>query len=170
MKNDMKNKILILFILLLTVTLNAQVAIGKKKVDKGGILDFSQGTTKGILLPIVETLPEKAVDGTFIMDKEDAVVKVKINDSWMDLTGTGSVSNVEFNDSVEKGNGVVIGDYTSSTPEGVLVLEAADKALILPKISDPHLNVKSPHPGMICYDTASQCIAIFDGLQWNYWK
>ncbi|WP_148043492.1 hypothetical protein [Chryseobacterium sp. G0240] len=62
-----------------------------------------------------------------------------------------------------------MGASTSSAP-GVLVLESANKALILPKVAAPHLNVKNPYPGMICYDTASKSMAVFDGLKWSYWK
>ena len=42
--------------------------------------------------------------------------------------------------------------------------------MILPKVNQPEINVKSPYPGMICYDTASKTVAIFDGKVWNYWK
>lgn len=170
MKNNMNNKILTLLISFITLTINAQIAIAKKSVDKGGILDFSTGTTKGILLPIIETLPENAADGTLLMDKNDSILKMKVNGNWVELSDVGSVLNVVFNDSAEKGNGVVIGDYTNSTPDGVLVLEATDKALILPKVADPHVNVKSPYPGMICYDISSKTLAIFNGLKWSYWK
>ncbi len=65
--------------------------------------------------------------------------------------------------------GVVIGG-PASTADGVLVLESANKAMILPRINTPHLNVKNPYPGMMCYDTASKTLAVFDGSVWNYWK
>jgi len=53
---------------------------------------------------------------------------------------------------------------------GVLELRANDKALVLPKVENPHLNVKSPVPGMMVYDSNSKSLAIFDGLKWNYWN
>ena len=37
-------------------------------------------------------------------------------------------------------------------------------------IGYPHLNVKSPYPGMMCFDTVSNTLAVFDGENWNYWK
>jgi hypothetical protein len=57
-----------------------------------------------------------------------------------------------------------------SNAKGVLVLESADKAMILPKITNPHTTVKNPYPGMMCYDLTSKSLAVFDGANWNYWK
>jgi len=62
-----------------------------------------------------------------------------------------------------------VGSDTTTAP-GVLVMESSNKALILPKVATPHLNVKNPYPGMICYDTVSKTMAVFDGLKWSYWK
>ena len=169
----MKNRLIIAFsMILLGITLEskAQIAINKNTIDGSGILDFTAGTNKGIMLPIVETLPSTAVDGTILMDKNDKKVKMKQNGAWIDMSNAGSISGVSFNPSAEVPNGKVILGSTSSTATGVMVLESTTKALILPKINAPHLNVKSPKPGMICYDTASNTMAIFDGLNWNYWK
>lgn len=149
----------------------AQVGIGKETIDGDGILDFASNTTNGIMLPIVETLPNDAVAGTILMDKNDKTVKMKDSSAWVALSDTGSINNATFNTNAEVSgpNRVVIGNPTTSVP-GVLVLESADKALILPKVADPHINVKNPYPGMICYDTVSKTMAVFDGLKWSYWK
>lgn len=164
-------KILLITGLLCLQLANAQVAIGKETIDGDGILDFKANTTNGILLPIVETLPANAVDGTILMDKNDKVLKMKMDAAWLPLSDQGSVASVVFNtgDEAPGPNNVIIGSSTTSTP-GVLVLESANKALILPKVNTPHSNVKNPFPGMICYDTASKSLAIFDGLKWSYWK
>ena len=45
--------------------------------------------------------------------------------------------------------GTVIGAESSSV-DGVLVLESADKALILPRMVSPHLNIVKPMAGTIC--------------------
>ncbi|MCT2561899.1 hypothetical protein [Chryseobacterium herbae] len=149
----------------------AQVAIGKETVDGDGILDFKPNTTNGILLPIVETLPTNAVEGTILMDKNDKVVKMKTDSEWISLSDPGSIDNVTFNTSAETPaqTNVIIGSTTTTAP-GVLVLESPDKALILPKVAAPHISVKDPFPGMICYDTVSKTLAVFDGLKWSYWK
>ncbi|MDC8103792.1 hypothetical protein ACNFU2_02825 [Chryseobacterium sp. PTM-20240506] len=151
--------------------IHAQIAIGKQTVDGDGILDFASGTTNGILLPIVETLPGNAVAGTLLMDKNDKILKMNTGSGWVNMSDPGSTTNVIFNTSAETAgnNRVIIGSSTTSAP-GVLVLESSNKALILPKVANPHLNVRTPYPGMICYDTVSKTIALFDGLKWNYWK
>ncbi|MBV8325050.1 hypothetical protein [Chryseobacterium sp.] len=151
----------------------AQVAIEKQTVDGNStVLDFNNitGNTKGLILPATSGLPTGAlVNGTFVFDVTDNKVKVYENDVWKDLSDPGSSAAVVVNNTAETGKGVIIG-ASSSTADGVLVLEAQDKAMILPKITTPHVNVKNPYPGMICYDTTSKTLAIFDGTVWNYWK
>jgi hypothetical protein len=164
-------KIIITIAVFIVGICQAQVAIGKSTVNGSGILDFASSSTKGILLPIVETLPTgaAATNGTILMDKNDLKLKLRENGAWVDLSDAGSISGITFNTSSDAGIGVIMGANTSSA-EGVLVLEATDKALILPQVANPHTTVKSPRAGMMCYDTASDTLAIFDGLKWNYWK
>ncbi|WP_228720144.1 hypothetical protein [Chryseobacterium panacisoli] len=151
----------------------AQIAIGKQTVDGSStILDFDNvpGNTKGLILPSTSGLPNGTlVNGTFIFDITDNKVKVYENDTWKSLSDAGNSSAVMVNNFAESGKGVIMGEAVT-TADGVLVLESQDKAMILPKIAVPHLNVKNPYPGMICYDTTSKTLAIFDGSVWNYWK
>ena len=151
----------------------AQVAIGKQTVDGSStVLDFNNvsGNANGLILPATSGLPTGSlVNGTFVFDVTDSKVKVYENDVWKPLSDAGSSSAVIINNSAELGKGVVIGAL-SSTADGVLVLESQDKAMILPQIATPHINVKNPYPGMMCYDTASKTLAVFDGAVWNYWK
>ncbi|WP_228438665.1 hypothetical protein [Chryseobacterium pennae] len=151
----------------------AQVAIGKQAVDGNStVLDFNNisGNTKGLILPATSGLPTGSlVNGTFVFDITDNKIKVYENDTWKLLSDAGSSSAVVVNNSTELGKGVIIG-ATTSTADGVLVLESPDKAMILPQIATPHSNVKNPYPGMICYDTTSKTLAVFDGSVWNYWK
>ncbi|RLZ12233.1 hypothetical protein EAH69_01555 [Faecalibacter macacae] len=169
----MKNFIYIIFFM--SSFSNAQMAIGKPEVSGSStLLDFddSATNTKGILLPTVtdaSTVPTN--NGTFIYDILTKQVKMYENDAWINLTSEGNTNSLIINSAAEKpGNtGVIIGSETSPV-EGILVLESSNKAMILPKIADPHLNVKSPYPGMMCYDTVSNTLAVFDGSNWNYWK
>lgn len=167
---NMKNT-MIAMALLLSASIYSRVAIGKESVDGSGILDFPTGTTDGIILPIVETLPTASAEqnGTFLMDKNDLKIKMCENGAWVELSDAGSIAGVTFNTSAEVGNGAIIGAQTS-TVEGVLVLESINKALILPRVASPEINVKSPHAGMLVYDTTSKSVAVFDGLKWNYWN
>ncbi|AZA85203.1 hypothetical protein C1637_15535 [Chryseobacterium lactis] len=164
-------KIIVITILFYTGLISAQIAVEKAQVDGDGLLDFAPNTTKGILLPIVETLPTDAVAGTILMDKNDKVVKMNTESTWIPLSDPGSVADVAFNTNAEipGANRIIMGSATTPAP-GVLVLESSNKALILPKIAAPHINVKNPYPGMMCYDTVSKTMAVFDGLKWSYWK
>lgn len=151
-------------------SLRSQVGMGKSSVDGDAILDFPLSNT-GIILPIVEALPTgtAASNGTFLLDKTDFTVKMRENDVWVPLSDAGSLAGTMPNTSNEQGGGVIIG-AASSPAQGVLVLEAANKALILPKVNDPVTNMKSPVAGTVCYDTVSKTMAVFDGLKWSFWK
>lgn len=152
---------------------SAQTAIEKKTTDASSVLDFAAGTTKGIILPAVETLPATPANGTFLFDRVAKIVKMYQGGVWVDLSGVGEIAGTvplaPYSGTVDNGKQTVMGSR-STTVDGVLVLESSDKALVLPKISNPHLNVKSPYPGMMCYDTDRKALAVFDGLVWNYWK
>lgn len=158
--------------LMLTSFATAQVAIGKETINGAStLLDFedSPSNFRGIILPAVMEAPTAVANGTFIFDKEDEKVKMYEKGDWVSLSDEGNGSGILPNTSDENGEGVIIGSDTTDAI-GVLVLESIDKAMILPKIANPHSTVKSPYPGMICYDTASKTLAVFDGINWNYWK
>lgn len=163
----MKKIILLIF---LPTALSAQVAIGKEQVDGSGILDFTTGTTNGIILPQVldsETMTSTE-PGTLVFDLTTSRVKY-FNGAWVDLSDKTGINPtlIAGNDITDRG--VIIGANTS-TANGVLVLESADKALILPKITDPVTNVKSPAAGMMCYDPTTKLICVYNGTEWFFWK
>ena len=158
---------------------SAQVAIGKTTVNGNTtILDFADSSTNGIILPAIADKSTALAattannNGTFIFDKSDSRVKMYENGNWVSLsddTGDGTLVANHTNSSSEIGKGVIIG-ASSSAAKGVLILEDPKKALILPKVDQPELNVKNPYPGMMCYDTKSMALAVYDGVRWNYWK
>ncbi|WP_435524785.1 hypothetical protein [Chryseobacterium indoltheticum] len=39
-------------------------------------------------------------------------------------------------------------------------MEDTDKAMILPKVASPHLNIINPAPGMMVYDTTAKQLAV----------
>ena len=172
--NKMKMKTIynILLLSIISTITFAQVSIGKNTVDgTSTIMDFQESTTNGIILPAVNTTPtynSATNNGTFIFDLVDNKVKMYENESWENLSEAGS-KPTQLNTSTEIGDGVIIGSETTDAI-GVLVLESDSKALILPKVDQPEVNVKSPYPGMICYDKISKSLAVFDGKVWNYWK
>ncbi|MGU3376559.1 hypothetical protein [Chryseobacterium sp. M5A1_1a] len=170
----MKQIIYSTIICLFTQIVSAQVAIAKENVDGNNtILDFNSTPTNtlGLILPAVDTLPALTAsnNGTFLFDKTDKMVKMYEKNGWVLLSDAGNTNAIISNSSPEIGRDVIIG-APSSSAKGILVLESNNKALILPKISNPHISVKSPYPGMLCYDTVSKSLAVFDGINWNYWK
>lgn len=151
-----------------------QVAIGKQEVEGNStLLDFENLTTNGLILPAVNQFPEgldrSTNGGTFLYDLADNKVKMYENGIWVDLSKSGNSSAILINTSTEVGAGAIIGSDKTEA-KGVLVLESETKAMILPRIYSPSEHVKGPYPGMICYDTASKSIAVFDGEVWNFWK
>lgn len=172
-------KIIFLISVCVLSTSSAQVLIGENQIDEGQstILYFnnSSSNTNGIILPAVENisnaLAQSSVsnNGTFLFDKSDKKVKMYEKNLWVTLSGNRNTSQIINNNSDELGKGIIIGDETSGA-KGILVLESSDKAMILPKVFNPNINVKSPYPGMICYDTYSKSLAVFDGNFWSYWK
>lgn len=154
----------------------SQVAIGKGSVTNTSVsLEFETGN-KGMVLPWVVSAAgvTGAVDGTIIYDTTDHKVKYRKNNSWFDLSvdANGTANTILQDSKTELTNAkVAIGTNapTDTTP-GILVLTDADKAMILPKTTLPHLNVKNPPAGMIIYDTANKQLAVFNGTVWSFWK
>lgn len=171
----MKNLKYIILITVATVSqlAHTQIAIGKTNIDGNGLLDFDTG--KGLILPWVETAGTTDADGTLIFDTSDNKVKVKINGAWVDLSENSATLSPSKANKVnqhllktENNNSIILGS-TTPTANGVLVLESSDKALILPKMASPHLNMVDPEPGTIVYDTVSNLMCIFNGEEWTFW-
>lgn len=180
-----------ILILLAGSLIKAQIAVGKQALSGSSvILEFSgmtqtalpddtdTGNIKGLILPVVAASPVYAQitpstdhpqNGTFLFDKQNLKVRMFENGGWIDMSDAGNGGKIISNAGTETGNGVIIG-ATTSNAKGALVLESSDKALILPHIKNPHTAVKSPYPGMMCFDTVSKSVAVFDGNKWNYWK
>lgn len=180
-QKKMKNYITLFVFLPIVSFVNAQVSVGGKQSVEGTatVLDFNSipANAKGIILPAVDNLTNALTsvpadnNGTFLFDRSTSRVKMYENNIWRDLSNTGTSTQIVVNTTAESTNsqGVIIGSETS-TAKGVLVLESEGKAMILPKISNPHTSVKSPYPGMMCYDTVSKTLSVFNGTEWNYWK
>lgn len=163
-------------------TINAQIAIGKDSVDGDALLDFEEDLNMGIVLPWVISADTDAVDGTLIYNTQTHKIEVKKPDGWYDLSQKAQLVDpvtlelpFEVTDDgydqlieVQSTNGVQLGSNTSTT-KGVLVLESQSKALVLPKMADPPANIKNPEPGTMAYDTESQSLCVFNGLEWTFW-
>lgn len=168
-------KILILLFLTTASSIGfAQVALGKVGVTNEDVsLEFGEGN-KGIILPWVNSTAAVtgAVPGTIIYDVTDKRVKVRLAASWRDLSLRSGAVVTTVQDAVPEINNakVVFGTNQSDTTPGILVLSDADKAMILPKMVSPHLNIKNPEAGMMAYDTLKHQLAVFNGEVWTFWK
>ncbi|MDN5476495.1 MAG: hypothetical protein L0G39_06160 [Chryseobacterium sp.] len=149
-----------------------QVAIGKTNVTNSSVsLEFANTENRGLILPYVENNSGISQNGTIIYNTSDHKVKYLKSGTWFDLsvdtTGTADLS-IQTTKTENTGAKVSIGSPTSTA--GILVLEASNKAMILPKVSNPHLNLINPAPGMMVYDTNARQLAIYNGSVWSFWK
>ena len=132
------------------------------------------------------------VDGTIIFDLSDKKVKYMKSGAWFDLTGSptfpltvkdASNNNVTFtqfnavdsslqDNKKEQDNAkAAIGaNGATDSTVGILVLTDTNKAMVLPKVASPHLNIKNPAPGMMAYDTVKKQLAVYNGTVWSFWK
>lgn len=184
----MKHIFLIPF-LLIAGCFSAQVAIGKSSIsvipntttiNPSISLEFGNAN-KGMVLPWVTNTSSMttAVNGTMVYSLNDKKVKVKYANEWKDLTVNTSGKTVDPVSGVDgaiiqtsatenESAKVAIGTVTS-TP-GILVLEDTNKAMVLPKVDSPHLNIVNPAPGMMVFDTRTKLLAVFNGTVWSYWR
>ncbi len=58
----------------------------------------------------------------------------------------------------------------TSSKKGVLILESTTQAMVLPQVFEPHLNINGAIAGTIVYDTSCDMLAVYDGVNWSYWK
>ncbi|MCT2561872.1 hypothetical protein [Chryseobacterium herbae] len=173
----MKKQLLPIAILLaVTGTLKSQIAIGKPTVTNASVsLEFADTENRGFVLPYVETKTGITSNGTIIYDTTDHKVKyLKDSGIWTDLSvdnaGTADIL-IQTNKTESMTAKSVIGSAaaTDNTP-GMLVLSDTNKAMILPKVTSPHLNIIDPAPGMMAYDTVKRQLAVYNGKFWTFWK
>lgn len=176
-------KIIFSIISFFSVSAYSQVAIGKASVSSGAVsLEFGNAD-KGMVLPWVDSAASisGAENGTMIYDISDHKVKVMLSTGWKDLsidsTGTTidpitNIDGVAIQNSLTENIGakVEIGTGVPSSTSGILVLKDTNKAMILPKMASPHLNIINPAPGLMVYDTTAKQLAIFNGKVWTFWK
>lgn len=180
----MKNIFLLIAVAFGLSFVNAQVGVETSTVRGDGAMDFPSPATKGILVPLVtNTSAVPAVGGAIAYNL--ATKRVEFYDvgkgAWdgMSVAATESVTITgpehagttgRFTE-LDPSNGTIIeaGTATSEAPVGALSIESDDKALILPQVTDATL-LPSPKAGMICYDMASDSIAVFNGEVWSFFN
>jgi len=159
----------------------SQVAIGKESVSSPSVsLDFGPGN-RGMVLPWVtsQVSVTNVTNGTLVYDLTDKKVKVKYASGWKDLTVNTNGTTVQggTDGALIQDNSVAentsakaaIGTTLSSAP-GILVLEDTNKAMVLPTVASPHLNIMNPAPGMMVYDNFNKVLAVYNGTVWSFWR
>ncbi|MXS72092.1 hypothetical protein GSF70_12780 [Flavobacteriaceae bacterium W22] len=169
-------------LLLVTCSLmQAQVAIGKQETTNTSVsLEFTDTENKGLILPYVETKTGITEEGTLIYDVTDHKVKYKNGAStWANLSeddgttatiGVVDISIQTTKDEKASAKTVIGADGATNSTPGILVLSDTNKAMILPKVASPHLNIYNPAPGMMVYDTTAKQLAVYNGKVWSFWK
>lgn len=172
----MKNIINLTFLFIFSIAFS-QVAIGKQSITNSSVsLEFGNGP-RGIIVPWVTSASSVtgAVEGTIIFDQNDNKTKIKYPSGWKDLSvrqgiltsAEASLQNTKTENPTAK---VIIGpNADTDTTQGILVLSATNKAMILPKVEKPYENIIDPAPGTIAYDTVSKKLCIFNGKEWTFW-
>lgn len=151
------------------------------------LLEFAAGQNKGIILPYVRVVPSGSglAEGTIIVDASD-ITKAKVkyyngvtaggNNGWVDLSLgheadlTAAMALQPATVSESAAAKAIIGARTTAA-DGVLVLESATKAMILPTVSDT-ASIPDPAPGMMVYinKAGAKRLAVYNGGGWTYWK
>ncbi|MRI63342.1 hypothetical protein EDM00_04945 [Ornithobacterium rhinotracheale] len=168
--------------------LNAQVAVERADVRGDGLIDFVPNDGRGLALPTLtskqlttqvgamafgaypDTKGQLQAEIYYVNNQGKPVVLS--SDAFLGKPDTGGKFNGKLqtpNAALSKEQGVIIGSLESDA-KGVLIFESKDKAPILPQVEDPVNNIPSPEPGTICYDTKSKSLAVFDGVNWYFWK
>lgn len=154
------------------------------------LLEFAAGQNKGLILPYLRTLPTGTtlVEGTIIVDATDptnakvkyynGVIDMQSSDGWFDLSNknTADISSVMTIQPTapavtEDTTGKVIIGASTTTAEGVLVLESENKAMVLPIVNNTD-DVPDPAPGMMVYinKEGAKRLAVYNGAVWTFWK
>ena len=181
-------KLIILIISTSSLLMYSQVRIGDKTITANPdvssasvLLEFGDTKNKGIILPYVETVPTEgsaqAKGGTLIFDvSANAQYKVKVkneNTGWTDLS-VQSGYNTAVETAVktpqaaplsDKANAKAIIGSDTSASDGVLVLESATKAMVLPIVEDFNAILNSVTGNDGIFERSNRRQTSFDCLQ-----
>ncbi len=175
----MKNITTALILLIGTIGVKSQVAMGKPSVTNASVsLEFADTENRGLILPYIVDKSSMTENGTIIYDASDKKVKYLkdiATNTWFDLTvDTSGVADLSLqgNEKVEKPTAkTAIGSNAATdSVDGILVLTDTNKAMVLPRVASPHLNILNPSAGMMVYDLTKKQLAVYNGAMWSFWK
>lgn len=171
--NKIKMKKIVLILgLIVCSSVSSQVAVGKATLESASSsLEFGS-ENRGMVLPWVTNTAtvQNVVNGTLVFDLTDKKIKSYQNNAWADLSiDTTGIVDSSLQDALNDSSNVKVAIGTPTSTSGILVLEDNNKAMILPKVASPHLNIISPAAGMMVYDTVKKQLAVFNGSVWTFW-
>lgn len=177
----MKKILLLPLFVFLTDTFSAQVIFGDNvgtAANKTSVLmEFSNAGNRGIILPYITDKTGLTTPGSIILNATTptaAKVEYYNGTTWVDLSvQTANVSAFLGIQPAAKENAnakMIIGSATS-TANGILVLESANKAMVLPIISS-YQDIVNPAPGMMALvnNGGIKTLAVYNGNQWSFWN
>ena len=183
----MYKKIFSLLFLAGFASANAQVIVGDDvggpALDKSSVLlEFANTSDRGIIVPYVTTavLPTTFAGGTILLHAptpSTTTARMKyynaVTSTWVDLSEQDGVVTTALSNQpsgvTETGKSII--GASSSSADGVLVLESTNKAMVLPIVNDTN-QIINPSPGMMVYlnKTGAKRLAVFNGTKWSYWR
>ncbi len=178
----MKKQIILFVLLSLGMGINLQAQdhtmVGIKtsptQNNPNVLLEFSN-QNKGLIVPwIAAASLVTPVAGTLYFDaSSNYMMKYYNGSTYIDLTKAATKPApakvpvpAAANDASKK---TIIGAKTT-TAAGAVVLESTTKVIVLPKVTNPHLNIINPSAGMIVYDPTNKMLCTFNGQQWTFWS
>ncbi len=168
--------------LVTSIGVKSQITIGKQTVSNNSVsLEFGGTENRGLILPYITDKTAINLEGSVIYDTTDHKVKyLRDGGVWVNISeDDGTVATIGKADLSIQGVAktemstakIAVGtDANNDSTNGILVLTDKDKAMILPKVASPHINIINPAPGMMVYDTTSKQLAVFNGTAWSFWK
>jgi len=176
-----KMKYILILIVLLSKLVKSQIVIGDNAgvspAHNKALLSFTS-ENMGIILPLINSTAEDAtsnnalkVPGVLYVSRKDRQVKVYMSPSPQNPDGLIALtqklpisitipSENTYSESLPNA-GVIMGASTT-TQKGILVLESAEKTLVLPKLGSakvsPHKSLKDPYIGTIGFSEIENAI------------
>ena len=177
----MKKIILLIVLITSKNQIAAQVIFGDavgSATDKTSVLmEFSSAGNRGMILPYVTDKSAITVPGSIIFDASTATAakaKYYNGTAWIDLSvqpaNATSYLGIQPPARDNVNSKVIIGSSTSSA-DGILVLESATKAMVLP-IATSYQNIINPAPGTMVFlsNGPLKSLAVYNGEQWSFWS
>lgn len=160
-------KVLFLFLLGCSIQGMAQIAIGKSTVTNSSCLLEFGPEVRGIRMPLVSNATAITTSqGSMVFDTTTGSFRYFNGTSWSTATAGGTTGGSPTG--ADSGNGVIIGANTTTATGGALIMEATNKALVLPQGNNVEYRILTPARGLMLWDTAKKAVAVYDGTKWTY--